>query len=96
MEKQFDEKEIKEVQEHVEKTTSMLAVAQREFLKVIDPSESQETLEYVRKVAHAFDNVILTIFQQEENEMHKKMLHQASEIMIQNLIHYHNEHKETH
>lgn len=96
MEKQFEEKEIKEVQEHVEKTTSMLAVTQREFLKVIDPSESPETLEYVRKVARAFDNVILTIFQHEDNEEYKNMLHQASEILIQNLIDYHNEHKETH
>lgn len=96
MEKQFSEKEIKEVQDHIEKVTSVLAVTQREFLKVIDPSESPETLEYVRKVAHAFDNVILTIFQHEDNEQYKNMLHQASEVMIQNLIDYHNEGKETH
>lgn len=96
MEKQFSEKEIKEVQEHIEKVTSVLAVTQREFLKVIDPSESPETLEYVRNVAHAFDNVILAIFQHENNDEYKDMLYQASEIMIQNLIDYHNDHKETH
>ncbi|AGF87838.1 tail length tape measure protein [Salmonella phage FSL SP-126] len=96
MEKQFSEKEIKEVQDHIEKVTSVLAVTQREFLKVIDPSESPETLEYVRNVAHAFDNVILAIFQHENNDEYKNMLYQASEIMIQNLINYHNDHKETH
>lgn len=96
MEKQFSEKEIKEVQDHIEKVTSVLAVTQREFLKVIDPSESPETLEYVRNVAHAFDNVILAIFQHENNDEYKDMLYQASEIMIQNLIDYHNYHKETH
>lgn len=96
MEKQFNEKEIKDVQDHVEKTTSMLAITQREFLKVIDPSESPETLEYVRKVAHAFDNVILTIFQHENNDEYKNMIHQASEIMIQNLIDYHNNNEKTH
>ncbi|HAC8812676.1 TPA_asm: hypothetical protein G0I71_21870 [Salmonella enterica] len=96
MEKQFNEKEINEVRDHVEKATSMLAITQREFLKVIDPSESPETMAYVRKVAHAFDNVILTIFQHEDNEQYKNMLHQASEVMIQNLIDYHNEGKETH
>lgn len=96
MEKQFNEREIKEVQDHVEKVTSAIAVTKREFLKVIDPSESPETMAYVRKVAHAFDNVILTIFQHEDNEQYKNMLHQASEVMIQNLIDYHNEGKETH
>ncbi|QIN92520.1 tail length tape-measure protein [Phage NBSal001] len=96
MEKQFNEKEIKDVRDHVEKATSMLAITQREFLKVIDPSESPETLEYVRKVAHAFDNVILTIFQHENNDEYKNMIHQASEILIQNLIDYHNNNEETH
>lgn len=96
MEKQFNEHEIKEVQDHVEKVTSAIAITQREFLKVIDPSESPETLAYVRKVAHAFDNVILTIFNHEDNERYKNMLHKASEVMIQNLIDYHNKDKEYH
>lgn len=93
MEKQFNEREIKEVQDHVEKVTSAIVFTKREFLKVIDPSESHETMVYVRKVAHAFDNVILTIFQHEDNDQYKNMLHQASEVMIQNLINYHNEGK---
>lgn len=96
MEKQFNEREIKEVQDHVEKVTSAIVFTKREFLKVIDPSESPETMEYVRKVAHAFDNVILTIFRHEDNDQYKKMLHQSSEVMIQNLIDYHNENEEKH
>lgn len=96
MEKQFNEHEIKEVQDHVEKVTSAIVFTKREFLKVIDPSESPETMAYVRKVAHAFDNVILTIFKHEDNDQYKNMLHQSSEVMIQNLIDYHNEGKETH
>lgn len=96
MEKKFNENEIKEVQDHVEKIVSAITISKREFLKVIDPSESPETMAYVRKVSHAFDNVILTIFQHEDNEKYKNMLHQASDVLIQNLIHYHNEDKETH
>ncbi|MGS9609521.1 hypothetical protein ACQWKN_22000 [Salmonella enterica subsp. enterica serovar Infantis] len=96
MEKQFNEHEIKEVQDHVEKIVSAITIAKREFLRVIDPSESPETMEYVRKVSHAFDNVSLTIFQQEDNEKYKNLMNQASEVFIQNLIHYHNEDKETH
>lgn len=96
MEKQFNNNELKEIQDHVEKTSYALASISREFFKVIDPSESPETMEYVRKVSGAFDNVVLTIFQKEDDEKHKTMLRQAREVMIQNLINYHNEGKETH
>lgn len=96
MEQQFNEQDIQDVRDHVEKVTSAIVFTKREFLNVIDPSESPETMAYVRKVAHAFDNVILTIFKHEDNDQYKNMLHQASEVMIQNLIDYHNEGKETH
>lgn len=96
MEKQFNEQEIKEVQDHVSAVTSAIAKVHREFLKVIDPSESPETMAYVRKVSGAFDNVILTIFQQEDNEKYKEMMRQSTEILIQNLIELHNGGAEKH
>lgn len=91
MEQQFNEQDIQDVRDHVGGFVNALGIMQRQFLSVIDPSESQETLEYVRKVAHSIDNVVLTVLQIENNEEHRKMINQASEIMIQNLIDYHNE-----
>lgn len=96
MEQQFNEQDIQDVRDHVGGFVNALGIMQRQFLSVIDPSESQETLEYVRKVAHSIDNVVLTVLQIENNEEHRKMINQASEIMIQNLIDYHNENEEKH
>ncbi|HAK2374330.1 TPA: hypothetical protein H1940_004762 [Salmonella enterica] len=96
MEQQFSEQDIQEVRDHVDELVSALADLQRQFLCVIDPSESPETLEYVRNVAYAFDEVVLAVYQMENSEEHRKMVYQSSEIMIQNLIDYHNENEARH
>lgn len=96
MEHTFTEQEVEEVRTHVSEVTAAIARVHREFLKVIDPSESPETMAYVRKVSGAFDNVILTIFQQEDNEKYKEMMRQSTEILIQNLIELHNGGAEKH
>lgn len=96
MEQQFNEQDIQDVRDHVDGFVNALGIMQSQFLRVIDPSESPETLEYVRKVAYSIDNVVLTVLQIEDNEENRKMINQASEIMIQNLIDYHNENKENH
>lgn len=96
MKKQFDEKEIQEVHEHVSCFVEAIAFIQREFLQAIDPSESPETLDYVRRVAYAIDNVVLTLLQSENNDERRKLIQQSSEIMIQNIIDYHNDKEEKH
>ena len=94
MEQQFNEQDIQDVRDHVGGFVNALGIMQRQFLRVIDPSESPETLEYVRKVAYSIDNVVLTVLRVENNEEHRKIINQASEIMIQNLIDYHHENED--
>lgn len=96
MENQFNEKEIQEVHYHLSGFVDAIARIQLNFLQAIDPSESPETLDYVRRVAYAVDNVVLTVLQSENNNERCNLMRQSSEIMIQNLIDYHNSKEEKH
>lgn len=80
-----------EIREHVGMVLSNLSIIQREFLLPFDPSESVDAMKYCRDVARAFDEVIMVITKRTNDESVRTMLHQATEIMLQNLIDYHNE-----
>lgn len=53
-------------------------------------------MQFCREVAEAFDEVVLVIGRQKDNQELREMMKIANEKMIQNLIEYHNENKETH
>ena len=85
-----------EIREHVGMVLSNLSLIQREFLRPLDPSESEDAMKYCRDVARAFDEVVMVITNRTNDESVRTMLHQATEIMLQNLIDYHNEEEEKH
>lgn len=85
-----------EIREHIGMVLSNLSLIQREFLRPFDPSESETSMQYCRDVARAFDEVVMVITKRTKDESVRAMLHQASEIMLQNLIDYHNEEAEQH
>lgn len=85
-----------EIREHVGMVLSSLSLIQREFLLPFDPSENEDAMKYCRDVARAFDEVVMVITKRNKDESVRTMLHQASEIMLQNLIDYHNKEEDQH
>lgn len=85
-----------EIREHVGMVLSNLSLILREFLLPFDPSESEDAMKYCRDVARAFDEVVMVITKGTKDESVRTMLHQASEMMLQNLIDYHNEEADQH
>lgn len=85
-----------EIREHLGIALSNLSLIQREFLRPFDPSENEDVMKYCRDVARAFDEVVMVITNRTNDESVRTMLHQATEIMLQNLIDYHNEEAEKH
>ena len=79
-----------EIRDHLGIALSKLSLIQREFLRPFDPSEIEDVMEYCRDVARAFDKVVMVITNSTNDESVRTMLHQATEIMLQNLIDYHN------
>lgn len=85
-----------EICDHLGIALSNLSLIQREFLRPFDPSESEDVMKYCRDVARAFDEVVMVITNRTNDESVRTMLHQATEIMLQNLIDYHNEEADKH
>lgn len=87
---------MKAAREHVRGAMRAIADIQREFLRPFDPSESEKMMQFCREVAEAFDEVVLVIGRQKDNQELREMMKITNEKMIQNLIEYHNKNKETH
>lgn len=88
--------EEREAIAHMSEFTKRVAIAIREFVLPLDPTEGESEMEYIRDVLRAADNLILTALMQADNKDAVEHMDGLSESMIQTLVEYHNKDREIH
>lgn len=82
--------------EHLGGFTNALGHIVSTYLEAIDPSESEEAMQYVREVLRASDTLMLTVIRQVDNKELRSRLDAANDEAISALIAKRNEDKVQH
>lgn len=81
---------------HMQQFVHAVTDAMREFIRPLDPSDGPEEMAYIRRVIESIDNVVLVALMHENDEAAKEQMKKSTDIMIQQLIEYHNENAAKH
>lgn len=75
---------------HMRMFVHRITFAMKEFVKPLNPADGEEEMKYIRDVMEAVDNVVATALMVKENPEAIKMMKEATDKLINQLVEIHN------